>query len=125
MRREEAERRSVERTDVPLKWGGPPAWGAASRARKRRGPGLGKEARTLTHLHPRRVGPSPHGRTHCPAPPPFGPPGGARLAYTGRPRQTPPGLPGHSPKAGFSDIEAEGTKAGCGRGRGTTLGKSV
>lgn len=31
----------------------------------------------------------------------------------------------HSPKVAFSDKEAEGTKGGWGRGRLTTLGKSV
>lgn len=36
-----------------------------------------------------------------------------------------PELHCHSPKMGFSDREAEGTKVGCGRGRLTTLGKST
>lgn len=33
--------------------------------------------------------------------------------------------PHHSPSAGFSDVEEEGTKFGWGRGRVTTLGKST
>ena len=36
-----------------------------------------------------------------------------------------PGLHCHSPRAGFSDNEADGREVGCGRGRVTTLGKSV
>lgn len=36
-----------------------------------------------------------------------------------------PELHCHSPRMGFSDKEAEGTKVGCGRGRLTTLGKST
>lgn len=36
-----------------------------------------------------------------------------------------PGLHCHSPRVGFSDRDVDGTKLGCGRGRVTTLGKSV
>lgn len=36
-----------------------------------------------------------------------------------------PGLHCHSPRVGFSDGEEDRAKFGCGRGRVTTLGKSV
>lgn len=45
--------------------------------------------------------------------------------WTRWPWQTPWRLRCHSPTVGFSDVEAEGAKVGCGRGRVTTLGKSV
>lgn len=78
-----------------------------------RGPGFGREE-----------GRPPH------SPPALRPRDSAHRAFgavdgRGGPRPAPQGLNCHSPTVSFSEIEAEGTKVGCGRGRVTTLGKSL